>query len=377
MSLTVGHELFGAPELAEGQPLSAHEARKFLFRTVAPAIIQPQEAEMLIDYTIDQSVLLREMTLVPMDTNELEIRFIALSGGILRLAVCNSGCGESVSISNTNKCLKTTSLDVKFFLCDDDIQDGLTGAQIEQQLIRMTGDQLNNELELFGIMGNTNGSYFATAAPPSPAVVNDAVMQSRDNLYRQLQQGHIVNAQSLADGGLGVGAISHHALNCLQRALPSKFRTNPERRRIYMAPDLWQDYAELLQGRQTDLGDRAILGPPINSHQEVPIVQVPMIPTNIQRCGCQSLPSANGTFAFTTVPSNLIFGVEKNVTFERWRDGCNHLTWFIWTVRVDFLVYNEDATALLDCVTLSNCGSSCGVVPLPAGRCFSCIGTGS
>ena len=41
-------------------------------------------------------------------------------------------------------------------------------------------------------------------------------------------------------------------------------------------------------------------------------------------------------------------------------------TWFIWTVRVDFLVYNEDATALLDCVTLSNCGSSCGVVPLPA-----------
>ena len=178
VSLTVGHELFGAPELAEGQPLSAHEARKFLFRTVAPAIIQPQEAEMLIDYTIDQSVLLREMTLVPMDTNELEVSGSSRSrAGSSGSQICNSGCSESVSISNTNKCLKTTSLDVKFFLCDDDIQDGLTGAQIEQQLIRMTGDQLNNELELFGIMGNTNGSYFATAAPPSPAVVNDAVMQ--------------------------------------------------------------------------------------------------------------------------------------------------------------------------------------------------------
>jgi Phage capsid family len=295
----------------------------------------------------------------------------------MRLATCNATPDESASISNTNKCLKTTSFDVMFFLCDDDVQDNITGAQIEQQLIRMTGDQLNNELELYGIMGNTNGSYFATAAPPAPAVVANEVMQARDNIYRQLQQGHIVNAQSLTAGPLGAGTLTYHALNCLQRALPTKYRTNPERRRIYMNPDLWQDFAELHQQRETDLGDLSLLGPPPRKHQDVPIVQVPMIPTNIQRCGCQSLPSANGTFAFTTVPSNMVFGVEKNVTFERWRDGPRHLTWFIWTVRVDFLIYNEDATALLDCVTLSNCGGgTCGVVPLPAGRCFSCIGTG-
>jgi len=364
--------LLGAPEIAEGRPLSKYDQIKFLMRESAPCLFQPEEAETLIDYVIDESRLLRMMTLEPMDTNEQTIRFLGLPGGVLRLAVCNSGCDESVTINNTNKCLSTTSIDAKFYLCDDELQDNLTGAQIEQQLNRMVGDAINNELELFGIMGNTNGSYSAEVSPPAPARVVDEVMHARDNIYRQLQQGHVVNAQ-----GLG-GTLSFHALNCLSRALPPKFRVNPERRRIFMHPDLYEDYAELHKNRETPLGDTALLGPTPMRHQSVPIELVPLIPTNIQRCGCQSLPSANGTFAFETVPSNLIFGVEKNITFERWRDGCNHLTWFIYTLRVDFLVLNEDATSLLDCITLSSCGTStCSVVPLPDGRCFACVPCGT
>ena len=231
--MTIGHSLLGAPEIAEGRPLSKYDQIKFLMRDSAPCLFQPEEAETLLDYVVDESKLLRMMTLEPMDTNEQTIRFLGLPGGVLRLAVCNAGCNESVTINNTNKCLSTTSIDAMFYLCDDELQDNLTGAQIEQQLNRMVGDAINNELELFGIMGNTNGSYSAEVSPPAPARVVDEVMHARDNIYRQLQQGHVVNAQSLPGGGV----LTFHALNCLSRALPTKFRTNPERRRIFMNPD--------------------------------------------------------------------------------------------------------------------------------------------
>jgi hypothetical protein len=106
-------------------------------------------------------------------------------------------------------------------------------------------------------------------------------------------------------------------------------------------------------------------------------VPLALLPTNIQNCGCASLSSASGTFVFITEPSNLVLGIERNITFERWRDAPRHLTWLIWTIRFDALVFNEDATAMIDCMQLDTCGTACTPEGLAAGRCFSCINTGS
>jgi hypothetical protein len=366
--LSQGHALLTAPGITEGRRLTKYEQAKFLLRTVAPAIIQPEEADQLIDYVVDESQMFKLATVERMNTNELEIRFIDLSGGILRLAVCNATPEESVSISNTNKCLKTISLDAKFFLCDDDLQDGLTGPQLEQQIMRMTAETIANETERIAWMGNTNGSY------TDPANVNNSVMTARDMWYRQLQQGNIQNAGGFGDGNRN---ISFHKLNCLQRALPTKYRRNPEQLRIFMAMDMWHDLAELHQGRETDLGDKSLLGPAPREHMLTPIVPLALIPTNIRACGCESLSTSTGTFAVISDPGNFVVGIQKNITFERWRDGPRHLTWLIWTFRFDALVFNEDATALLDCMQLVACGSGCTPQVLPTNRCFSCINTGN
>jgi hypothetical protein len=62
---------------------------------------------------------------------------------------------------------------------------------------------------------------------------------------------------------------------------------------------------------------------------------------------------------FVTEPSNLVLGIERNITFERERFARQHRTFYIWSVRIDFLVLNEDATALMDCMTVSECGGHC------------------
>lgn len=366
--LSQGHALLAAPSsVTEGRRLTKYEQAKFLLRTVAPCLIQPEEADRLIDYVVDESQMFREASVERMTTNEQTIRFINLSSGILRLATCNETPTESVSITNTNKCLKTISLDAKFFLCDDDLQDGITGPQLEQQIMRMTAETIANETERIAWMGNTNGSY------TDPSNVNNAVMGARDMWYRQLQQGHILNGGGFSGADAGDRTITFHKLNCLQRALPTKYRRNPEQLRIYMPSDMWVDYAELHQGRETVLGDRSLLGPVPREHMSTPIVPVPLIPTNIRACGCESLATSTGTFMVITDPANLVVGIQKNITFERWRDGPRHLTWLIWTFRFDALVFNEDATAMVDCMQLDACASTCVPAALPAGRCVACI----
>jgi hypothetical protein len=368
--LSQAHNMLSIPTVMDGRPLSKYEARKFILRNSAQALIQPKETDRLIDYTRDESVMFRQVTIQRMDTNEEEIRFLELTGGVLRLATCNAPETESVDIQNNNKCLKTISLDAKFYLCDDDIQDGLTGAQLEDQIMTMTGTAMANEGEILAWMGNTNGVY------SNPAVIDSSVLHARDMWYRQLQQGHLLNANSFAPEDR---TISTHKLSCMIRAIPTKYRGTPEAQRFYMPADMEEDWAELIQARETpNLGDANIVGPTTLRYHRRPIVPVPLIPTNIATCGCDSLPpTADGTFVVLTDPKNLVVGIEKNITFERWRYGPRHLTWFIWTFRMDAIVFNEDETSLLDCAALNDCGDTCVADPLPAGRCFSCIDDGS
>lgn len=364
--------LLGMSRPQLGRRLSRHEASKFLLTTVAPALIQPEEADRLIDYIVDESVLFREATVERMTTNEKDIRFIDISGGVLRQATCGT-VRETVTISNTNKCLRTISVDAEFYLCDDDMEDGLTGAQLESQVIRMTADQVSNEAENWGLMANTDGSYLSNANT-SPVVVNNAVMGLRDGWYRQLQHGNLVDAASLDAGDR---TLSFNKLRCLKTRMPTKYRTNMAAHRIYMASNMADnDYFGLHQGRPTDLGDAAHQGPFRLLSGTTPIVPVPMLPTDIQACGCGSLPD-NGTFMFDTEPSNLVLGIERNITFERERVAREHRTWFIWTFRFDVLLFNEEASAMMDCMQLDDCGpGTCTPVALGT-RCNTCLDSGS
>jgi hypothetical protein len=348
--------------------LTKEEARKFLLTASAPAIIQPEEADELIDYVIDISDLLQDVTVWRMDTNEQEIRFLDMDGGILRQIVCGAAATESVDISNTNKCLRTVSLDAKFYLCDTDIEDNLIGAELERKVLRMAADRLSNEIEFFALMGNTNGSY------TKPSTIANSVISLRDGYYRQLQFGNILDANAVDPADR---TLSFHKLNCLERAIPDEFADQPEAMRIYMPRKMWFDYAERHQGRETALGDSAHLGPLESRHLTTPIRTLRLLPTDIQNCGCGSVGGPLGTFMFLTNPANLIWGIQREIQFERERVAREHRTWFIYSLRMDFLVLNEEATSLMDCMTLINCGpGSCSPAAL-ANRCNECIDLGS
>jgi hypothetical protein len=369
--------LLGQTKTQLGGRLTKNQQLKFFLTTSAPALIQPEEADRFIDYVVDESHLFKLAAVERMETNEKDIRFVDISGGILRQMACGSGAGQaqthnatgSVDISNTNKCLRTVSLDAKVFLCDTDLEDNITGAQFETQVMRMIADQSANELEIWAQMANAAGPVY------NHPDVDNTVMHLRDGWYRQLQFGNILN------GGLISGdadrTMSYRKLRCLLRALPTKYRTNPAALRIFMASDIWYDFAELQQNRETPGGDEALAREPYSTFMLTPIDPVPLLPTDISVCGCGSVPGGGGSYMFATEPKNLVLGIERNMTFERERWGTNHLTWLIWTIRVDTLVLNEDATSLMDCMQLSECATGVCAPTALDGKCSSCLDLGS
>jgi len=370
--------LLGLNREQHGKRYTAPEARKFLLTSSAPALIQPEEADEFIDFVVDLSELSGEATVDKMTAPEKDLRFIDITGGILRKAACPASTAgmhptatESANILNWNKCLRTVTMDAKFYLCDDDIQDNLTGAELEAQVKRMATDTIANEMDVMFLMWNTNHTYNDTS------IVNADVLYEHDGWYRQLQFGNILNAEAVAlSETQGDQTLSFHKLNCLGRAIPPKYRKDLEAFRIYMPSDMWWDYAERHQGRATALGDSAHLGPLEARHLTTPIRPLALLPTNLTQTGCASTAVADKTFMFMTKPDNLVVGVQLDIEFERERWATDRITWFMWKIRMDCLLFNEEATSLMDNMKLISCGTSACAPSVLYDKCWECIDTG-
>jgi hypothetical protein len=232
----------------------------------------------------------------------------------------------------------------------------------------MAADRMANEIEFFALMGNVSGSY------SKPSIIDSTTLHLRDGFYRQLQFGNILDANAVDPGDR---TLTFHKLNCLGRAIPDQYVTNLASHKIYMPHAMWWDYAGLHQGRETALGDSAHLGPLEARHLTTPIVTLPLLPTDVTNCGCGSLPSATGTFMFMGHPKEFVWGIQREIQFERWREACAHRTWFIYSLRMDFLLLNEDATSLMDCMQLDSCGDSACTPEALAEKCHSCLNLGS
>lgn len=319
--------------------------RKAVMTTSAPSIIQPEEADRLIDLIVDESKLWQQASVVRMETDRKMVRFIDLTAGILRPRVCGVE-HDTASITATSCELHAVELVAQIPICDDVLDINLEGAELEQHILNMVAKVLANELEVWALMANTDGSY------TSP-LVNAATMALIDGWYKQLQGGHVLDA-GLATDTSG-RAIHPCKLSDLKKALPTKWRTNPAGMKFFMASDMTEDWLSILAGRQTGLGDASLTGEVPMKHGKSPIEDIPLLPTDLTNCSSGSFAPGNGTFMFYTDPANLVLGINREITYERWREGKMARTWHIWNLRADAKICVPDATGLYDCMQIGPC----------------------
>lgn len=316
-------------------------AAKAVTISSAPTIVEAECSDRLIDYVQDQSVLIGLMRVIRMSRNVQNLNFIDIGNELLRPGGCQTTC-DTGTITGTRKTLSVHELKAAIPICDDVFDTNIEGAALEDHILQMVAKQLANELEIWILMASLGFSY-------NSSVVADATMVLDDNLYEQLQTGHVLNGLSAADGRF----ITKCKIQAMMQALPTKYRGN-RNLKLFMPSDMIWDWNGYLATRQTPGGDAQFSGQVTPQMGNLPFVEVPLIPTNITSCSVGSA-GGNGTFMFLADPDNLVLGIQREMTFERWRNGCEGRTFLIWTIRVDVLIENTDATVLYDCMDVGNC----------------------
>lgn len=319
--------------------------RKAVTTASAPTIIQQEEADRLIDLIVDESRTWQMASVVRMDYQEKVVRFLDLTSGIVRPATCGTA-HDTASITASACTLHAVPLIVQFPICDDVLDFNLEGPALEAHILQMTAKVMANELEILAWMGNTDASYL------SPFLAADTIAVF-DGWYKQLQAGHVIDAGAATD----TSGRSLHVCKFidLMRALPTKWRADKSTLRYFMPDDMHLDWQSILGGRQTGLGDQVLTGGAIDKFGVTPIVPVPLLPTDISTCSEGSFAPATGAFMALTDPANLVLGINRDMTYERWREGNAGRTWHRWTINFDAKVCVPDATALYDCMTVGPC----------------------
>lgn len=311
----------------------------------APTMLDQGCAERLIDFMEDESELLGLMNVVRMDSNVQNLSYINVSTGLLVPGGCetdDSNC-DTGTVIGTQQTLTTHEFKAVIPLCDNVLEDNIEGAAFEDHLLQMVAKQLANEIETWVLMASTPLVYH------SP-IVRDSVMSTDDTLYQILQTGHVINAGASANGRF----IDECKVQEMIQTLPTKYRKKIPDMMLFMPDDMKWDWVGRLKQRQTELGDRTFGGAVRLGFGDLDFAPLPLLPTDIVNCSAGS-QAGNGTFMFLADPDNLVFGVQRQITFERERKGCQGRTFLIWTLRIDALIDNVDATVLYDCMRTKNC----------------------
>lgn len=126
---------------------------------------------------------------------------------------------------------------------------------------------------------------------------------------------------------------------------------------VFLNSDLvTQDYIGALSARATALGDAVFTGKVTPQYGRVPIVDVPLMPTNL---GSDALApdywGIIGIASYTDVllipKNNLIVGMQKDIKIEPQRSASDECTYYYYTMKVALAIENINACVLTICLT--------------------------
>lgn len=142
----------------------------------------------------------------------------------------------------------------------------------------------------------------------------------------------------------------------LLKNMPSKYKANNGlSNMVFLNSDLvTQDFIGALSARSTALGDAIFTGKVKPQYGVVPIVDVPLMPTNLGQDGDGTYGLIGGgeyTDVILTPKNNLIVGIQRNIKIEAQRVAADQATYYFYSMRACPAIENVNAIVFLRCLT--------------------------
>ncbi len=281
-------------------------------------ILNTQQAKKFITFIIDESVLKNNVRIRNMVGPVEEVDRLHIGTRVTKAKAegVTNASGDFVTVSGSAITLNTVALITPWEITWETMEDNVEGGNFEDTLMQQIAAAMANDLEELAIQGDT---------------------ESLDT-YLALKDGWIKLYKADSANDVDTSAFTTKSLNKnhfskLLKGLPTKYRRNRAKLRFLCNPDDEQDYRSSLTGRDTNLGDSAIVGNDKLRTYGIELVPVPYIP--------------QGTVILTHF-QNFIFGIWRKIRLEKDRDIFKGVNQFCFHTRVGFAVEKGEAVSYTD-----------------------------
>lgn len=278
--------------------------------------LQPAQAQKFMRILIDEAVLMKLATVVPMRAPKQLIEKIRFGNRILRAG------NEAVALTVAERAkpdLSLVELDAQLFkaevrLPNEVLEDSIERGNFRSTVMELMAERIALDMDDVILNGDTASA--------------DPFFAKFDGVRKQVVSNLVDAAGVRANKTLFRDAI---------KALPSEFLRNKRSMRFLLSNDAETDYRDALSERATVVGDRFLEQDAPVMYSGVPIVPVPVMPEDLGG-------GSNYSESVFTDPKNIQVGVWRQLRVETDKDVSAGVLIIVATLRFDTKLAHEPAT---------------------------------
>ena len=277
----------------------------------------PAQAKKFMRLMIDDAVVTKMATVVPMKSHKQLVEKIRFGSRILRAGQEATALPEA---DRSKPDLGKVELDAQLFkaevrLNNEVLEDSIERGQLRQTIMQLMAERIATDMDEVVVNGDTTNA--------------DTFLAQFDGMLKS-STSNIVDAAGVR--------LSKSVLRDLIKAMPTEFRKNKKMLRFFTSSNAEIDYRDSLSNRQTDMGDRSLSNEAPVGYSGIPVVDVPLFPEN-QGVGTDK------TSVVLTDPKNIHVGIWRQIRVETDKLVSEGVLIIVATLRFDFKYAHEPATA--------------------------------
>lgn len=277
--------------------------------------LQPAQAQRFMRLLINEAVVLKQATVVPMKSPKQLIEKIRFASRILRAGT------EATALTLDQRAkpdLGMVELDAKLFKAEvrlsyEVLEDNIERGNFRQTVMELMAERIALDMDEVVWNGDT------ASLDPFLAQFNGVRKQITSNLVDALGQrtNKVLFRDALKD-------------------MPSEYLRNKRAMRFLTSVDSEIDYRDSLAERATVVGDRFLEQDAPVMYSGVPVMSVPVCPENLG-------VATNKTEIVLTDPKNINVGIWRNIKVETDQDISAGVLIIVATLRFDTKLAEEQA----------------------------------
>lgn len=285
--------------------------------TTGGGLLQPETAQKFMRILIDESVVMKLATVVPMKSFKMNVPNLRFAGRVLRAGQ------EAVALAAADRAkpnVGNVELDAALFkaevrLSNEVLEDNIERDMLKQTIMQLMGEAISRDMD-------------------------EAIVQSdpasMDPFLAQLPQGGILSQSVSNIVDAQTQLLNKNVLKAMLKQMPTPFMRNSTNLRFLTHNYAEIDYRDTIAGRMTPAGDAALLDRDEATYGGIPITRVPLFPTALGT-------GANCTDVLLTDPANITVGIWRDIRVETDKDISAGVVIIVASLRFDVRYAVEQA----------------------------------